>query len=231
MDSYKQCTAKSKQSGQRCKRRVTRGREVCRMHGGKIPRGPALPQFRHGRYSKVLPLQMAAKYRDAAQDPELLSLHSEIALLDARMAELLGRVDTGESEAMWDALQQAWAVFRHARNRRDMRQMHLALDKLDVLMDRQHTDHAAWQEIGEAIEQRRKLVESEQRRLIALQAMLSQEQAMTLMGVLVDIVTTHVRDQPTLAQIVADLEAMLEHDGSPRRPAVRGECLILGGPA
>jgi hypothetical protein len=40
------------------------------------------------------------------------------------------------------------------------------------------------------------------------------------MGTLVDIVTTHVRDQPTLAQIVADLQAMLEHDGPSGRPVL-----------
>jgi hypothetical protein len=190
------------------------------MHGGKIPRGPALPQFKSGRYSKFLPAQMAAKYRDATKDPELLSLRSELALLDARTAELLGRMDTGESGAMWEALQQAWAAFRHARNRRDVPQMHLAIDKLDRLMDRQHTDHAAWREIGEAIEQRRKLVDSEQKRLIALQQVITAESALTLMGTLVDIITTHVTDQPTLAQIVADIQALIAHEGPDWRPVL-----------
>jgi hypothetical protein len=215
-----QCNAKSKRSQQRCRRHATPGMAVCRIHGGKTPKGPALPQFRTGRYSKFLPARMAATYRAAAQDPELLSLRSEIALLDARIAELLGRVDTGESGALWNTLQKEWAAFRRSRALGDVPTMHLAIARLDLLMDRKHTDSAAWQEIGEAIEQRRKLVESEQKRLVALQAMMSQEQALTLMGVLVDIITTHVRDQPTLAQIVADLQALIEHNGQPRRPVL-----------
>lgn len=37
MDSTPQCTATSKQSGVRCKRRPIRGGTVCAMHGGKTP--------------------------------------------------------------------------------------------------------------------------------------------------------------------------------------------------
>jgi len=190
------------------------------MHGGKTPRGSASIHFRTGRHSKFIPARLAAKYRDATKDPELLSLRSELALLDARTAELLGRVDTGESEALWDTLQKEWAAFRRSRALGDVPKMHQAIAALDLLMDRQHTDHAAWREIGEGIEQRRKLVESEQKRLIALQQVITAESALTLMGTLVDIVTTHVRDQPTLAQIVADLQAMLEHDGPSGRPVL-----------
>jgi hypothetical protein len=215
-----QCRAKSKRSQRRCRRHATPGAAVCRMHGGKTPRGSASIHFRTGRHSKFIPARLAAKYRDATKDPELLSLRSELALLDARTAELLGRVDTGESEALWDTLQKEWAAFRRSRALGDVPKMHQAIAALDLLMDRQHTDHAAWREIGEGIEQRRKLVESEQKRLIALQQVITAESALTLMGTLVDIVTTHVRDQPTLAQIVADLQAMLEHDGPSGRPVL-----------
>jgi hypothetical protein len=99
--------------------------------------------------------------------------------------------------------------------------MHLAIATLDALMDQKRTDSAAWQEIGEAIEQRRKLVESEQKRLVALQQVLTAEQALTLAGVLVQIVTKHVTDQPTLAQIVADLQALIEPDGATGRAVLR----------
>jgi hypothetical protein len=159
-----QCRAKSKRSQRRCRRHATPGAAVCRMHGGKTPRGSASIHFRTGRHSKFIPARLAAKYRDATKDPELLSLRSELALLDARTAELLGRVDTGESEALWDTLQKEWAAFRRSRALGDVPKMHQAIAALDLLMDRQHTDHAAWREIGEGIEQRRKLVESEQKR-------------------------------------------------------------------
>lgn len=38
MDMREKCTAKSKQSGERCKRWPIRGGTVCAIHGGKVPR-------------------------------------------------------------------------------------------------------------------------------------------------------------------------------------------------
>lgn len=37
MDDNRRCTAKSKQSGERCKRAATPGANVCAIHGGKTP--------------------------------------------------------------------------------------------------------------------------------------------------------------------------------------------------
>ena len=42
----RQCTARSKRSGERCKRRPIRGGNVCSMHGGKIPAVVARAQQR-----------------------------------------------------------------------------------------------------------------------------------------------------------------------------------------
>jgi hypothetical protein len=47
----RRCTATSKQSGTRCKRFRTPGRQVCRFHGGKSLRGFSHPGLTHGRRS------------------------------------------------------------------------------------------------------------------------------------------------------------------------------------
>lgn len=46
MDTSRQCKAKSKQSGQRCKRRPIPGGFVCVMHGGKVPQVKAAAEKR-----------------------------------------------------------------------------------------------------------------------------------------------------------------------------------------
>ena len=51
-----------------------KGLAVCRMHGGKTPRGPASVHYKDGRWSRFLPSRMLAAYREAGLDPELLSL-------------------------------------------------------------------------------------------------------------------------------------------------------------
>ena len=112
-----QCTAHSKRDGSPCRGKAVKGRTTCRMHGGTIPRGLALPQTTHGRYSKDLPARLAGRYREAQSDPELLALRDEVALVDARLGDVLGRVDSGESGALWKQLSNSWQAFIKARRR------------------------------------------------------------------------------------------------------------------
>jgi hypothetical protein len=44
---------------------------------------------------------------------------------------------------------------------------------------------------------------------------------LTLAGVLVQIVTTHVTDQQILTKIAADLQALIEPNGPPSRPVLQ----------
>src|SRR5690606_41191566 len=79
--SMAQRTAKSKRSGQRCKRHARPGRSVCVMHGGKAPAaGPTHPTFKHGRYSKALGgTTIQEQYEKARTDPHLLPRTEDIA--------------------------------------------------------------------------------------------------------------------------------------------------------
>jgi hypothetical protein len=83
------CRAHSKQTGLQCRQPVTPGREVCRYHGGHQARGIASVHWRGRGYSKDLPTRLADRWRQAAADPALLELTSEVALVDARLGELL----------------------------------------------------------------------------------------------------------------------------------------------
>jgi len=170
--------------------------------------GPASGLYKHGRYSRFIPSRLLARYRDAEEDAELTSLRSELALVDARLADLLARVDTGESGARWWALMKAHRAFRHAKASGDVGRMQAALAGLELHLEAGTHDYAAWKSIIELIEQRRKLAESETRRLATLQQMISAEQAMLLMGVVVDIITRHITDREVLSNIVTDLQRL-----------------------
>lgn len=176
-----QCTAKSKQSGDRCKRHASPGHNVCHIHGGKTPSGMALPQTKHGRYSKHLPTRLGERYEAALSDPDLLALRDEIALTDAEVARILDSLDEEPPED---------------------------------LEERKH-----WQKTIEAnrdrtqslIEQRRKLVETERKRLVDLQQMMTAEQAMTLLAAVESVVRKHVHDRNVLAAIGADIARLVAH--------------------
>jgi hypothetical protein len=200
----RRCHAKNKRGGV-CGSWAVKGRTRCRMHGGKSLVGSANHNYSNGRYSRYLPARLRNKYEQAQEDPELLSLKSEVALVDARLAELLSRVHTGESGQLWVDLQRARIAFARARHAKDVTRMMTAVATLETLIDGATQDHEAWTEIGELIEQRRRLVESEQKRLVSLQQMLSTEEALLLMRRIADIVVRHVPEKQALSAILVEL--------------------------
>jgi hypothetical protein len=83
----RQCTAKSKRSGCRCKNYACRDRETCRMHGGKSLRGADHPNFRHGRCSKLL---RGLRKRLGFLQPRPVNVH--ISLIASPLEEIGGRL-------------------------------------------------------------------------------------------------------------------------------------------
>ena len=204
-----QCKAKSKQSGEQCKRRVTPGKEVCRMHGGKTPTGIALPQTKHGRYSKVLPTRMLERYNAAITDPELLNLSAEIAVVDSRLSDLLIRVESGDAGEIWDKLSKAKDKYRDASLKADIAEMGAQLDAMISLIERGAADVAAWREIHGVLEQRRRLVESERKRLVEQEQMLTLHEAMTMFQAMAAAVKSNVSDRDALGRIQAEWEKLI----------------------
>lgn len=210
-----QCTAKSKQSGERCKRHAAPGRNVCVMHGGRTPRGADSPSFRHGRYSKHLPSRLAATYEASLSDPALLELREEIALVDARIGELLARTDSAGSAERWQEARDGYEQFQRAYASGKLPAMKAALQALGESITRGQSDYAAWDEIARALEQRRRLVESERRRAVEAQQMISAQQAMVLIAAILDVirqsVTRHCTDAQTASRILVDASARIDH--------------------
>ena len=94
------CKAKSKRSGERCKRHASIGRDVCRMHGGASPRGVDHPSWRGKGYSKDLPTQLRDRFAASVDDPDLSSCRNELALIDAKLGDLFAQGVT--SGRAWD---------------------------------------------------------------------------------------------------------------------------------
>jgi hypothetical protein len=209
-----QCKATSKRSGQRCRNPAMRGLDVCRIHGGKTPRGPASVHYKTGRYSRFLPSRLFARYQGAVRDRELMSLRQDIALTDSRISDILQRVDTGEAGSIWREAQATMARFRREQAKQHIDGMQLALRRVERLIARGAADYAAWGEILELLEQRRKLCESEQRRLTMAAEVLTQAQAMSLVGEVVDVIKKHVPDRQALAAIALEIQGLAHHHGN-----------------
>lgn len=188
------------------------GTHLCYMHGGKTPVGHALPQTTHGRYSKYLPARLAERYQASQSDAELLALREEVSLVDTRLTDLLKRVDTNEAGYWWKELKRVHKEYLDAQNDGDIAAMKKALSEWGRILYAGTSDYAAWNEVYNVLEQRRKLVESERKRLIEMQQVITSERAMLLISALVGIVQNHVTDSSTLAAISADVGKLITID-------------------
>jgi hypothetical protein len=210
------CGAKTRNGGTCRQAALENGR--CHYHGGKSLAGIASPTFKTGRYSKVLPARLTGRYEEAQSDGELLALRDEVALTDARLSDLLSRVDTGESGALWAALGKAYQDLQDAQYISDPKKrgsvMAALMGEIGALITQGQGDYQAWHEVGAVLEQRRRLVESERKRLVEMQQTLTVEKAMLMIGAIGGIIKAHVADRTILSKISADISALTSHEAS-----------------
>lgn len=145
-----QCTAKSKQSGERCKRPAAPGRTVCVIHGGRSPQGANHPNFKHGRYIKrdqnLSRLgEMVAQH---LSDEDYLSMRDEVALLRARVEELFNRADAAPDRAVAVGLvRDAYNKIAQGIDGQDAGALLLGRSLLGQALEKLRADQEAWDEI------------------------------------------------------------------------------------
>lgn len=215
----RRCTAKSRRTGEQCKRSAAVGRKVCSMHGGKSPMaGPSHPAYRTGRYSKILPDARRRFYELSINSPDQLEQSSEVAILQDRLQELLSQVgDVGESAKAWESAARLYAEWQAALGRISERQAandaagaehygrqaaELSAQLGAVLSDGAKASER-WAEIRSTMEQHRKVIESERRRLVETSQTMHVSQLSVMFDVLFGVIADEVFD-PDMLQRIAD---------------------------
>lgn len=180
------------------------------MHGGATPKGIASPAFKTGRYSRYLPERLMERYQEALHDEDLLNLRHEVALVDTRIADLLEQVERGDLGARWLELESHYETLTLATQKKDLGAGAAAFEQIGALITNGANDYLVWVQISSMLEQRRRLTDSERKRLVDMQQMITSEQAMTLVAALTDIVRKRVTDRDILAAIQNDLTRLLD---------------------
>lgn len=205
------CVANSKQAQRRCQKLPTPGARVCYMHGSKSLVGIANPAFKDGRKSKYMPTRMLDDLVAASSDPDLHSLREEITIIDARISDLIKRVDTGESGHLWKLLSEAQRevdrLERAGANYAE--ELTFARNEVRSLIIDGHDDYVAWQEVMDAIDRRKKLLESERKRMIEMKKSVDTDRVLALFGALMNVVKNRVDDRETLSHIARDAARLI----------------------
>ena|ERR1041385_7461737 len=211
-----QCAAHSKRTGQRCRDNAMRGSHLCYHHGGATPKGIAAPQMTTGKYSRFLSLRLASHYHDALADPDIHSIKDEVGLAEARLKDLLSRTESSDLGHAWLTLDAAWQEFARCRTLGDVAGMGVALAQVEAQVARGKADYLLWSDITDKLKLLSDLRLKEHKRLIDLQAMITEERALLIFGLIMQAIREAVlkyAEKDTASHILRDIqEAVREHD-------------------
>lgn len=184
------------------------------------PSGMNSPHFKSGRYSKDIPKRLLTRLQAAENDPDLLSIRSEVALLDIRVKEMVQRLDTGESGGLWELLRKQWAELQAANAARDVEKLQACLAAVGRTIQKGARYESAWSELADAIDARTRIARAEHNRLLDLQQMITSQEALTLFSTVINVVMGIVTDESQRKEIGRQLTPLLDQKG-------RGPDLII----
>ena len=169
--------------------------------------GPASPTWKDGRRSKYFPKNLQARYTQALNDPTLADLTENLAVLEIRIQELIGRLSAGGSGETWQTLQDEWSAFLIAGNDEDEEGQREALRNLGLAIQKGSREEATWKELYQVVEDHRRQSESKQRIAVQAQQVIAIDLVMGLMAQMVAAVKTSVYDHAdpkTARKIIVD---------------------------
>lgn len=221
------CGAKTRSGGSCRQPAMANGR--CKMHGGLSLSGADHPGFKTGRYSKALPTRMVQAYEASLNDPDRLALDELIAVVSARLRDLIGRVDTGEAGEHWQAAKNALIEWRKGTATKDETAVRRAVMDLERAIDAGLGDAAAWREVYASIDQYRKLADAERKRQMDMRALISADEALAFGGTIIEVVRRHVRNRDELAAIHRELAGIFAKQRPMGSPSTRVDSGETGG--
>lgn len=197
----KKCTGHKTDGVTPCSNWAMDGMDVCYKHGGATPKGIASPHFKTGRWSKYMPAPLQESYERARNDKDNLQFNDDIALIDAMILANLPKLETRESGAAWSMIKKIIGDLTLAFADEQYGKCVALMDVMTDIVNEQMLYYATEQEVKSSLEQRRKLVESEQKRRINMQQFVESEDAMSIVTALLQSVKDNVSDVTTLNAI------------------------------
>ena len=191
-------------TGQQCKRSAVYATDRCTRHGGGKPlqgKPRGHQNFKTGehsdllvfkfagqiiagkvpmtkRYQKFIPERLAEKYLESVNDPEIIALNDDIALVETRIKQILERIDDDEPPPVWRDAKNAFDEFMMYRRLNDTDKAREVLDLLQDIFERQANDRETWDEVFSRLEQRMKLASEERKRRMDMRTLMDAEQVM-----------------------------------------------------
>lgn len=148
------------------------------------------------RYSEELPERLSAFYRASLEDPALSTLQDELALCDARLKELIARLQkAGDDGHSWAVVTQlARKIVTQGASRSNSETVWVKIRQLLQMLEAGVSASKTWTELLTTIEQRRRCAETENRRIVLMGQAIPIKKVAELVGQLCQAFQTHTRE-------------------------------------
>ena len=150
----------------------------CKLHGGKSLKGLAHPNFQGKGRSRYMPPIFKEAFEEASANPDLLDLSQDVATQEAIVVDLLGSLEKGEAPTrLVGSIRSEWRALWGAISREDRGAVAVHREQIGVLLGQASTVAATVDRIMSAQENKRKLVDTEDKRRERRRNYITQEQA------------------------------------------------------
>ena len=181
----------------------------CPLHGGKSLKGPASGTYQGKGFSKYFPSKKLGKiFARSFEDPELTRLRKDLAIVETRLVELIQSLNSEQSGTLWKRLRKKHRELR--RSKPNSAKAAKLLHEIDGVIERGSSDHFIWKEIGQQIELRRRLLDSETKRVLVAHQVMTAEEVRMLIDAVANLIREHVKDRQALQKISEGLVGFID---------------------
>lgn len=240
----RRCTARSKRSGEQCQNWAVEGYDKCRMHSGaRVTAGKVNASYdggdlvgfsdlkKKGKYSDSVIGTLKARYEEAIAHEDLSTLVNELGLTDSRIAQILEKLGTGETSDLWESLRDKWTEFMMAVRLGDTESQNGILPQLNRLIQQGASTSSQWEELFTIMEKRRKMIETENKRVATNRDMIPVETAVLMINMVIEttrLSTLKYADKKTAQAILTDAQSTYEKLVGPGRNNRPSDAIVDG---
>lgn len=145
--------------------------------------------------------RLAAKYNEMKKDGKILSNRHSIDIINHRVGQLVERIDLNDAPDRLNQLHKLWQKWKLFKGSGDEIKALQTQQQIDAQFDAAREDWMAWEQMFNALDLSRKMVESEVKIAKDMQAILTAEDAYELVSQLLASVISIVNDPNLLKQI------------------------------
>ncbi len=142
------------------------------------------------------------------EDPELTRLRKDLAIVETRLVELIQSLNSQQNGTLWKQLRSKHRELK--RSKPTSTKAANLFKEITELVERGSNDSLIWNEIAKQIELRRRLLDSETKRVLAAHQVMTAEEVKMLIDAVATLIRENVKDRQALQKISEGLVGFID---------------------